>query len=125
MGLPGSGKSYLAKKIAEDCKDPLIVDDISSINKLPKNGVYSDIIITDPYFCLEKVRLQANKYIIDNYKCVEWLYFENNQEKCLKNVSFRNDGRKVEGLIRLLQNIYFPPKNNISIWQPQGIVNEI
>ena len=40
---------------------------------------------------------------------IEWIFFENNPEKCLANVHRRDDGRKVEGLIRQLTKEYTIP----------------
>lgn len=57
------------------------------------------------------------------YGNINWIFFENNKEKALKNVKFRNDGRKVKGLIEFLSQNYFIPDEDIpyivEIWQPK------
>ena len=121
VGLPGSGKTTIADHLAYDLEQPLIVDDIRTISELPENGVFSDVIIIDPYFCVATIREQARVILMEKYGDVIWIFFENNAEKCLVNVRYRNDGFKVEGLVRLLTKEYAIPKDSDVrlIWQPE------
>ena len=55
------------------------------------------VIISDPLLCNTK-----NRQIMENVlrkhhdRKIEWIFFENDPKKCLINVEYRNDGRKVE-----------------------------
>jgi|ERR1035437_168207 uncharacterized protein YceK len=132
VGLPGSGKTFLANKMASSLKNNYwpkvcIFDDIKNILDLPENDVFDTIIIVDPYFCLTDVREMADAFLTNKYSSsftpvVEWLFFENNKEKCLKNVKHRDDGRKVEGLIKLFHTEYIISNDIIpkEIWQQDG-----
>lgn len=121
VGLPGSGKTYLATQLLKPYS--IIIDDIVSIEELPKDGLYNLIIINDPYFCLSSTRNMAEEVLLRKYGNINWIFFENNKEKALKNVKFRNDGRKVKGLIEFLSQNYFIPDEDIpyivEIWQPK------
>ncbi len=119
VGLPGSGKTFLANRLASKLLDVKVIDDIRTISELPENGETENLIIVDPNFCFDEVRTRADQFLSKNYDVVEWLFFENSPEKCLVNVELRNDGRKVEGLIRILHKNYHPPMNAMQIWQPQ------
>src|ERR1019366_2702358 len=61
----------------------------------------------------------TKKYSSNFIPVVDWLFFENNMEKCLKNIKYRDDGRKVEGLIKLLNIEYTIPDGIVpkEIWQ--------
>jgi hypothetical protein len=98
VGLPGSGKTWHAKNdqkklggiLVDDCMDVEIV--MEAIRQRPEN-----IFITDPYFCNSKVRDCAGEIIERLYSkaTVYWVFFENDVEKCWKNILHRNDEREV------------------------------
>ena len=122
-GLPGSGKTFLAKKMLSECNYTLF-DDINEETK--KDLVKSlleekDIIITDPHFCLLDVRNKVEKWILEinpKYK-IEWILFENDPLSCKSNVEFRNDNRKVEGLIHYLSSNFNSSEVNtiLPVWK--------
>ena len=120
VGLPGSGKTHLANKMVSEFEKPLIIDDIKDQTQLPENDIYSDIIITDPNFCYALIRDCAEKILNLKYGNINWIFFENNKEKCLINVSHRNDGREVVAFVQHLASIYVIPENYIplEIWNP-------
>lgn len=120
VGLPGSGKTILADRLAYDLEQPHIVDDIQAISQLPEDGVFTDVIVIDPYFCVGTIREQAHAILVAKYDEVVWIFFENNVEKCIVNVRHRNDGRKVEGLIRFLSQAYQIPDQTSGL--PGGLV---
>jgi tRNA uridine 5-carbamoylmethylation protein Kti12 len=123
VGLPGCGKTHYASKLAKSSNNAHIIDDIKSISDLPENGKYTDIIITDPYFCMDTVRELALTHLTNKYTSIEWVFFENDPEKCITNVLHRNDGRKVREIIRVLSKKYNPPVDKIKpIWQPAVVV---
>ena len=109
IGLPGSGKTYLANQLSG-----VIIDDIISIDQLP--DIVDKLIITDVNFCDASILEQAKEILRKCYKDVEikCIYFENNATAARKNIKRRNDGRNVEGTIRRFESIYKPP-NNVKI----------
>lgn len=122
IGYPGSGKSYKANSICES--EPgkwIIVDDpkdSSVIEKLVKEN--KNLIICDPHLCnsmtRRKARFQIRKWN-SNVHITE-LFFENDIEKCWKNVQYRNDGRLItKNTLKSFK--YNIPKNitPIPIWQ--------
>jgi hypothetical protein len=123
VGLPTSGKTHLANQINEDNGSKyVIVDDPTNFNTqiLPLIQEGKDIIVTDPHLCLEKNRVSAInkiKEINSEYK-IDWIFFENNPYRCLSNMRYRNDKRKVENYIKQVSNSYDIPKNStvLGVW---------
>lgn len=119
VGLPGSGKTYTACQYL-DKSYIVVLDDISNIDDLPIKK-FNLLIITDPNFCITSVRESAEKILIEKYNSQpEWIFFENNKDKCLVNVKYRNDGRNVEDYINAVSQVYEIPEgyDAIEIWQP-------
>ena len=122
-GLPGSGKTYLGKELALKY-GYVLFDDINAetINNL-KHAIKNNksVVITDPYFCLKRDRLYAEKtFKMINPLCeIEWILFENNPQSCKANVKYRNDGRKVDMHIDSLTKKYsFDGVTNIiPVWK--------
>lgn len=110
VGLPGSGKSYYIKQNSDS--KTIIVDDPKNANELP-DKLTSDLIIADCHLCREKTRESLNKILQIRYPKAEinYVFFENNPEQCLKNVKFRNDGRFVEPTIKNYSKEYSIPEN--------------
>jgi len=115
VGLPGSGKTYLANQLNKN-KEYIVVDDITSISQLPQKG---NIIICDVNFCDDRIlKIAIDKlfsmYPKHNIRCI---YFENNSKVASQNVKNRNDGRNVKGTIRRFEKIYNPPKDVLKIFE--------
>lgn len=110
-GLPGSGKTFLGNELAK--KGLLFIDDISIQGLSPlKQAMYgeSDIVLADTFLCRENERKLAASWL-KLFGCeIEWIFFENDPETCLKNVVQRSDGRKVEELIGVLTKEYVIPE---------------
>lgn len=111
--MPGSGKTTLGKKLQKKYHCPFI-DDISIGDGFERLYSYvldktPHIIISDVFFCRAKTREVVEAFFKRHKYKAEWIFFENNVEKCLKNVHKRNDGRKVEGLINQLSKEYAIP----------------
>lgn len=122
-GLPGSGKTYLGKELALKY-GYILFDDINSetfckLKLAIKNS--QSVVITDPYFCVIRDRLYAEKtFKLINPACeIEWILFENDPQLCKINVKFRNDGRKVDMHINSLTKKYnFDGVTNIiPVWK--------
>ncbi len=132
VGLPGSGKTYLAKKmykkiLHEGKKKIYLYDDIcigGKFQELKKHAPRenSTIIITDPYFCQKETRSECVRSLNRMFGEVgiKWIFFENNKEKCLNNVKSRTgEHRKVDNFIEMLSRNYEidPSCSPLEIWQ--------
>lgn len=106
VGLPGSGKSYHAKKLCD-----VVVDDITDLSQLPDDIGSNDLGVIDVNFCDESILKAAGKYLKNKYPthAIGVVYFENDARKARKNVDRRADGRNVEGTIRRFEKNYNPP----------------
>ena len=95
-GLPGSGKTYLARKKFFEVGG-FFLDDKFSIYDLKEAITYpnSNIFITDPYLCQDLERQAFIKIVMSISKNVtfHWTFFENDFEKALRNIEYRCDGR--------------------------------
>ena len=116
VGLPGSGKTYLGKQLESDSN--IFIDDISKCGlKLLQDALtnnYKSIIIADCFLCKRSERILALNFLQNNYYSgeIEWIFFENNPEKCFRNVDKRADGRAVKGLIKHLSGQYIIPHDS-------------
>lgn len=120
VGLPGSGKTYRLNQIKELCllPDVTILDDPKhpqSLTQLLESQV--DLVVSDPWLCSQHNREKAEElYKKYNYS-VCWVFFENNVDKCKRNIQHRNDGRIIENFE--IFNYTIPEGEEIiPIWQP-------
>lgn len=123
VGLPGSGKSYLGNSM----ENVHFIDDVSMVGlKAIEKHKDKDLVIADVYLCLEEEREKAVrtiKRLIPDCQ-INWIFFENNPEQCLKNVCRRmqqGDDRKVAELIKVLSKKYNPKENTRKVWCHDGI----
>lgn len=130
-GLPGSGKSFFGEEIFSYYRhreeSAIFFDDMGieySLQDLVEavNVGYENIIIADVNLCRQEDRKHAIKRMSElapDYM-LEWIYFENDPIKCLKNVEYRDDGRKVKEAIREFSKRYVIPEGvePKKIWQP-------
>jgi hypothetical protein len=111
-GLPGSGKTTWAKNRGDRS---FLVDDPRETKELPSlefltQKKYEEIVIVDPWFCLEFNRKNAEKIVKNAYGIEpEWVFFENDTENCFYNVMIRNDGRMVLEFIKNISKKYEIP----------------
>ena len=97
IGLPGSGKTTYC--LMNNVEDNMYDDYVS---KLVNDRIVSDLLngsnvcINDPRLCMfdvfERHMAYFKKYIPETN--IKLILFENEPEKCLMNVSNRNDSRK-------------------------------
>lgn len=133
VGLPGSGKTHLAKRLSQEIPS-IVVDDLINPQKIwdaidvaEQKGI-NQIILSDPYFCLPNIQKDLTE-IFKNYN-LEWIYFENNLAKCQKNVKYReslDDNRNVDITLKYLSKQYLIPISAkiIEIWEPPITFNFI
>lgn len=109
IGLPASGKTTLLKKM-----NGHVFDDINTLDELPKK-LNKDLFIADVNFCITKIRNNAVSVLEKMYPKtdIEYIYFENNPKKCIKNAKERNNQRNVCGLIITYSKVYNIPSNII------------
>lgn len=122
VGLPGSGKTHYGNLLAED-PNVVYIDDIS-VREDPMREIQlamgvEHILISDVFLCREEERKKAIRVVrriaaLERFDYeVDWVFFENNPEQCLKNVAYRDkqgDHRAVNGLIRELTKEYKIPQ---------------
>lgn len=92
-GIPGSGKTTLAKKLLQ--AEDILIDDPRYFSKdvLPYLG--QNLIITDPHFCFRKIREVVNERLVKvNYAVYEILLLTP-LELCWERVQKRNDERNI------------------------------
>lgn len=111
IGLPGSGKTdYISKNFKEG--DYTIVDDPRKGSDIPVN-FEKHLIIADCHLCREQSMAGFKEFAATRFPDIpiNYIYFENNPEQCLKNAAFRNDGRIVEPTIRHMSKTYKIPED--------------
>lgn len=115
IGLPGSGKTHYLSSLSDD--QWLKIDDPMENITLPISE--KNIAIADVNFIFPDVLEKAKQKLVDFYGdvVIDYVYFENNPDKCLNNAKHRNDGRKVENFIKSFHKYYNPPSNALKIWQ--------
>lgn len=115
VGLPGSGKTYLAEQLREEDPNLVIHDDM-----MDRGHLYTALctlqgrncILIDTNFCSSTTREVAEQLLKERGVEVEWIFFENNPEKCRRNIQYRRrqgDLRNVEGTIKRFEKIYRVP----------------
>ncbi|MFA5071335.1 MAG: hypothetical protein WC511_03080 [Candidatus Pacearchaeota archaeon] len=128
VGLPGSGKTFLGKRLQDAFNSAgiknLFIDDASTKDQikivlgLMKSGeTFKDLafdnteflIITDPMLCHK----QAQEVAKESFHGVTqtWVYFENNPEQCVKNIHGRDERVISPGWVTHLSQIYHIPED--------------
>lgn len=119
IGLPGSGKTHLAQELqATSIIAPMMIDDPVLVDLTKLNNIV-DVIVTDPHLCNPRIRQNAIDTFAKRGYEIEFIFFENDVEKCIKNVAYRADGRIIsaEGMHSFFYTIPEDVKP-LKIWQP-------
>lgn len=127
IGLPGSGKTWYAQNVLEY---DVFIDDPKDLSDFPRDINSSQhIVIADPMLCVGLDR--AVSFLMEVYSehSIEYIFFENNPEKCQRNVEYRienGDIRKVNITADILVKQYSIPNDVkiIPIWSPKNEKND-
>jgi hypothetical protein len=129
VGLPGSGKTYLAEsRLAVNLqfsKNWKLYDDPTDLDEMlndVKAGV--SLIVTDPHLCWESNRTIAQVAMETAGAEVEWIFFENDPVACKRNVEHRSDGREVNNFIDHTSKHYTVPEGVIKCQVYKGDEHE-
>lgn len=123
IGLPGSGKTWYAQnKLVWD----YFVDDARTATDFPQDVNKDDtIVIAHCTMCIPLALENAEKQFATMYPehKITRIFFENNVEKCHKNVENRakqGDTRDVALAIKQLSKMYIIPRDvkTQTIWSP-------
>jgi hypothetical protein len=96
VGLPASGKTHYARKLAVEL-EAVIIDDPKEWNK-DIAGKIEDLanetfILTDPWLCIDRNRVLAEDKFRKLGFPVEWIFFANDPEQCKVNDPLRGTDR--------------------------------
>lgn len=93
-GIPGSGKTTLAKRLVSQ-EESILIDDprLFSNDVLPYLG--NNLVITNPHFCSSDIRdLVKERLLREGYTVFEILLVAS-PDACWQRVKIRNDNRKI------------------------------
>lgn len=123
-GLPASGKTHYAKELralygevgtVDMIDDPIKWDiDVEPVLKANSNNT---VIITDPWFCVDRNRVLAEDKFRKLGFTVEWIFFENDPEACDRNDVRRGTDRYLD--IKWFSTQYTIPEgaNVLPVWK--------
>jgi hypothetical protein len=123
VGLPGSGKTYLANQMMDS--DTTLIDDLDRGIERIQQFLYKPtkkLIITEPNLCYrapESARRQLEKWFGDITLHV--ISFQNNVGACWANIQRRGDDRLISKAGLSSQSVYYsnqPWSKDRPVYQP-------
>jgi len=111
VGLPGSGKSHLGARMAQEAGVPFF-DDATGIPTAP------GFVLTHPDLCQTDALHRAVARMKATWPGVpvRVVFFANDVEACLRNAATRPN-KPVAGLVRALARVYAPPPDALPVWR--------
>jgi len=93
-GIPGSGKTTLAKRLVNQ-EESILIDDphLFCSDVLPYLG--HNLVITDPHFCSSDIRSLAKERLLKEGYIVFEILLTAPPDICWERIKLRNDGRKI------------------------------
>ena len=123
IGLPGSGKTYLAQheyapKGYLVVDDPKTIEEIQTVLDLAYTSKAPGVVLCDPTLVMAGHREKAFEYL--KLCDVECVYFENDPVKAQMNCTNRQDGRVIN--LRFFSSFYDIPDGVTCrpIWTPES-----
>lgn len=129
IGLPGSGKTYLAEKCYVPEGYALIDDptDLGAVKAVVQGCLLTNtpVVITDPHLCDAWHRGAAighlQKMVPDTVR-IEAVYFENDPDKAAANIKRRNRPGAPINVYQLSRGYTIPEGAEVMpIWEPQVV----
>jgi adenylate kinase family enzyme len=122
VGLPGSGKSHYGRALAKERNIPFFDDCATDTDVWDKAVICiasgQDCVLADPGFCIDRIKKKFVDQIIalNNSIDLNFIYFANEPDVCVNNLSKRTDGRKVSKRFAYdLSNWYTVPEGAVTI----------
>lgn len=119
-GLPGSGKTYFGNKSGAPFFDDITQNggiDAVLNNITPENNC---VFLSDYGFIFEDTRKNAADILRNKFSdcLIQWIVWENNPEKCWRNIQLRNDKRKIShaGLMSMSAEYTFKTTSNKNLF---------
>lgn len=114
IGLPGSGKTHLAKELLNTIRDAWLIDDfaVHMLRQQPALIGVETIIVTDPTACAaspEMIRATLEKWLGKSID-LTFVAFDNDPEQCIINTNGRDDRVISPRYIRALSGSYDPAR---------------
>lgn len=128
-GLPGSGKTFLARKLLKESGGSVLDDKFTAKDFKWVWPLVNHLYITDPMLCQKSVRSSLIHLIADTvekgqWPDIEWIWFDNDVEKAIENINRRRDGRIIteDAMRNYFSKIYEIPEGikTIPVWWPNG-----
>lgn len=117
IGLPGSGKTELAKQISKETGQTVVDDPESVEDVLLTDG---NIVLSDPFLCQEETRNGVSLLMQQRFPELEQeeIFFENDPKQAKENAIARGT-RNVNGLISYLTKVYKPDGKTRPVYRPK------
>lgn len=93
-GIPGSGKTTLAKRLVSQ-EGSILIDDPRSFSNDVVPYLGNNLVITDPHFCSSDIRDLAKERLLKEGYIVFEILLLASPDTCWQRVRIRNDDRKI------------------------------
>lgn len=126
VGLPASGKTTHASYLTSQFFGSVLIDDPKNWDDVLTHVLkgHDLIVLTDPHLCFACNRDVADRQFKDLGFNVDWVFFENNPDQCIRN-SRKRGTKKVERDIMWFSKNYTIPHGAeyMPVYSPGIITN--
>lgn len=117
VGMPGSGKTHYGNELVKET-GYLFLDDLKDKELfVAALKARKSVVVADPWLCLPDILDSALKISRVHTEAIQVIYWKNDLQQCLRNVETRNDGRKVDVMLKHLAKTYSPPESAREVWK--------